>query len=153
MCMDTTERLAEILKKARPEDAERILAENAELLAEPGGGFSAYMRVLLRKKGLLQQEVFLRADISEGYGYKLVSGEKRTRKRDTLLRLVLAAGFTLEEAQRALRLAEMPTLYPAFARDAVLMIAFNSGMTEPAAVDELLIRHGMEPLYPSHRAE
>ena len=150
MCKDTAERLTAVLRSARPEDTGRILREYADELTEPSVGFSAYMRGLLRKKGLRQQEVFLKADISEGYGYKLISGEKRTRRRDTLLRICFAAGFTLEEANRALRLSEMPTLYPRFPRDAVLMIAFNSGLCDPACVDELLTGHGMDPLYPSN---
>ncbi|MBO6062160.1 MAG: hypothetical protein J6P98_08645 [Clostridia bacterium] len=149
MCEDITRKLDRILREARPADAGRILCEHAADFAKPEEGFSSYMRSKLREKGLRQQEVFLKADISEGYGYKLISGEKRTRRRDTLLRLFFAAGFTTEEASRALRLGEMPTLYPRFPRDAVLIIAFNSGLRDPAAVDELLIKHGLEPLCPS----
>lgn len=149
----TTECLSELLKKTKPDDAGHVLCEHASEFLDPMRAFPDYIRRLLREKGFRQQEVFLKADISEGYGYKLISGEKRTRKRDTLLRLFFAAGFTLEETDRALRLCEMPTLYPRFARDAVLMIAFNSGMCEPAAVDELLIRHGYEPLFPSRSPE
>ncbi|MBQ4341073.1 MAG: hypothetical protein II756_01065, partial [Clostridia bacterium] len=105
---------------------------------------------LLREKGLRQQEVFLKADISEGYGYKLISGEKHTRRRDTLLRLFYAAGVSPTEADRLFALASMPALYPMFARDAVLMITLRSGLREPAAVDELLVSLGFDPLYPSH---
>ena len=148
-----SDRLEGILKNARPEDAGRILREHDSELFEPGESFSAYMRCMLRKKGLRQQEVFLKADISEGYGYKLISGEKRTRRRDTLLRIFFAAGFTLEEANHALRLCEMPTLFSHFPRDAILMIAFSSGICDPAVVDELLTGHGMEPLLASRSAE
>ena len=147
---DTTERLAAILKKTRPEDVGHILREHSSDLVSPDDGFPVFIRKMLRSKGLRQQDVFIKADISEGYGYKLISGEKRTRRRDTMLRLFFAAEFTLDEANRALRLCSMPTLFPVFARDAVLMIAFNSGMHDPAAVDELLVSHGMEPLYTSH---
>lgn len=152
MC-DTTSRLSETLKKTRVKDAESFLREHASSFTSPEEGFTLYMRALLREKGLRQQDVFLKADISEGYGYKLISGEKRTRRRDTLLRIFFAAGFTLKEAERGLRLSEMPTLYPRFKRDAVLMIAFNSGLCDPVEVDELLIKNGLEPLCPSRSAD
>lgn len=144
---ETTDKLTGILKHARPSDAARILSEYASEMTDPENGFSTYMRIMFRRKGLRQQDVFIRADISEGYGYKLISGEKRTKKRDTLLRLFFASGFTLEEADRALSLCRMPALYPRFPRDALLMIAFNSGFTDPSAVDDMLVSHGMEPLY------
>ena len=47
--------------------------------------------------------VFLKADIPERYGYKLLSGEKHTKQRDVILRICYAAEFTLKETQRALR--------------------------------------------------
>lgn len=138
------------IETARPGDAPRILREFAPVFEAPQSAFSDNMRALLREKGLRQQEVFLRADISEGYGYKLISGEKHTRRRDTLLRLFYAAGVTPREADRLFALASMPALYPMFARDAVLIIALRSGLREPAAVDELLVSLGFDPLYPSH---
>ena len=142
--------LKQAIETARPEDAARILREYASVFEAPQRAFSDNMRALLREKGLRQQEVFLRADISEGYGYKLISGEKHTRRRDTLLRLFYAAGVSPTEADRLLTLASMPALYPMFARDAVLMITLRSGVSEPAAVDELLVSLGFDPLYPSH---
>lgn len=153
MCEKATQRLNEILKRAKPEDAGRVLSEHAGELIDPEFAFPNFMRAVFREKGLRQQDVFLKADISEGYGYKLISGEKRTRRRDTLLRIFFAAGFSLEEANRALLLGGMPVLYPRFARDAVLTIAINSGIREPSAVDELLKAHGFEPLLPSRLPE
>lgn len=140
------EKLIRLLDSARPEDVGRILAEYAELFDDPRGGFPAFMRRTLKKKGVRQQDMFLRADVSEGYGYKLISGEKRTRRRDTLLRLFIAARFDRTEADRALKLVGMPALYPRFKRDAVIIIALNCGISEPAAVDDLLLSHGLEPL-------
>ena len=37
--------------------------------------WAAYMRTKFREKGVLQQEVFLAADLSERYGYKLIIGD------------------------------------------------------------------------------
>ena len=144
----TTDVLTSVLKRTRPEDAGAVLKEYADKLSPASGSFSDYVRAVIKRNKLKQQTVFLRADIPERYGYKLVSGEKTTQRRDILLRLFFAAAFTLDEAQHALKLCEMPTLYAKNPRDAVLMIALNSGMTDPYEVDELLEKHGMDALIP-----
>ena len=104
------------------------------------------MRSTVREKGLRFQEVFLRADVSEGYGYKLISGEKHTRQRDTILKLCLGAGFTLDETQRALKIYGMSPLYARFPRDAVLISAISSGTREPAEINRLLEQNGQPQL-------
>ena len=146
MANETTKRLTEVLRRTHPEEAGRVLEEYAEKLVPGEGAFSEYVRAVIKRRGCTQQGVFRMADIPERYGYKLVSGEKRTNRRDILLRLFLAAGFSLEEVERALKLYGMAELYPRFPRDAVLMIAFNSGMRDPYSVDELLEKHGEAPL-------
>ena len=142
----TTDALDEILQAAKPEDLGMFLKENGRKLIDGDRPFSAYMRERLRKKDLRQQDVFLAADIPEGYGYKLISEEKHTRQRDVLLRLCLGASFSLLETQRALKIYGMSPLYSKVPRDAVFIIAFNTGINEIAAVDEMLLSHGMEPL-------
>lgn len=108
--------------------------------------FAAYMRCKLREKGLLQQNVFLAADLSEGFGYKLIAEEKRTRQRDVILRLCLAAQFRPEEVQEALLRYGMAPLWRRFPRDAVLLAAFGSGVYDLQTVNELLEQHGQPPL-------
>lgn len=144
----TTGTLTSILCEATPDNLDAFFEQNADSLIRAERPFAAYMRQTFRKKGVRQQDVFLRADISEGYGYKLISEEKRTRQRDTILRLCLAAGFSLAEAQHALKLCGMATLYAKIPRDAVLIIAFNTGIREMAEVDELLQKHGCDKLTP-----
>ena len=99
-----------------------------------------------KEKGITQQTVFLKADIPERYGYKLLSGEKHTKQRDIILRICYAAGFTLQETQRALRKYGMPELYAKVPRDALLMIAFNERPGNILEVNELLQKHGMQLL-------
>ena len=88
------------------------------------------------------------ADISEGYGYKLVSGEKHTLQRDTVLRLCFGGHLALDEVQRALKLYGMTPLYSRIPRDAVLIIAINANIYEITDVDDLLVKNGLEPLKP-----
>lgn len=45
--------------------------------------FFSYVRKLLAEKNIKQQEVFLRADISERYGYKILR-EKNIQNREIL---------------------------------------------------------------------
>ena len=104
------------------------------------------MKDLLARKKMTQQRVFLMADIPERYGYKLLSGEKRTRQRDVILRICYAGELTLEETQRALRKYEMPELYAKIPRDALLMILFQDRPGSILDVNTLLKNKGMEPL-------
>ena len=135
-----------ILKKTKPEHLDTYFKNNAEEVLEQDNPFAAYMRSTVREKGLRFQEVFLRADVSEGYGYKLISGEKHTRQRDTILKLCLGAGFTLDETQRALKIYGMSPLYARFPRDAVLISAISSGTREPAEINRLLEQNGQPQL-------
>lgn len=144
----TTEKLTEILKRTRPSQAGRVLHENEEKLAPAQGAFAEYVRAVMKKRRVTRQEVFLKAGVPERYGYKLISGQKTTQKRDVLIRIFLAAGFSLDETQRALKLAGLSELYPRFKRDAVLMIAVNSGLGDPDDADELLKEQGFPPLAP-----
>ena len=105
--------------------------------------FADYMRMKFKEKGILQQNVFLAADLSENYGYKLIAEEKHTRQRDTILRLCLAARFRLEEVQEALILYGMAPLHGRFPRDAVLTVAVQNGIYDLCMVNRLLESCGL----------
>ena len=122
-----------------------LAAHRADMLtsAQP---FADYMRRKIREKGLLQQNVFLAADLGENYGYKLISGEKRTRKRDVILRLCLAAHLTLPEVREALILYGMAPLHGRFRRDAAVAAAINSAVFDLREVNRVLIINGCAPL-------
>ena len=142
----TTDTLNDILKSTAPEQLGEFMTQNGSALISSKRPFAEYFRACLAKKGLTQQEVFINADVSESYGYKLLSGEKRTRQRDMLLRLCLGAHFELEEAQRALMIYGMSPLYSRLMRDAALIVAFSRGIYELSEVNELLRSNSLEPL-------
>ena len=108
--------------------------------------FSIYIKNILSEKGMTQQAVFLKADIPERYGYKLLSGEKHTKQRDVILRICYAAELSLAETQRALQNYEMPVLYAKIPRDALLMIIFNERPGSIIEVNALLKENNMAPL-------
>lgn len=132
-----------VLKNTKPDETADFLRENPQT----DRAFSSYMREMLKKKGKKQQDIFNAAGISYGYGYKVISGEKRTRQRDLILEICIEAGFSLEETQKALRLYEMAELYPKIPRDAVIIIALNQGSGTIENVNKLLTEHGFPALY------
>lgn len=144
--MKTTDRLNEVLKSARPDDISKYLAEHEKNILD-NGAFSEYMRSKIREKDLTQQEVFLMADLSEKYGYKLISGEKRTKQRDYILRLCIAAGFSLDEINKALALYGMSPLYARIPRDAAIIVALNNSINDVNAINDILKDNSFEELH------
>ena len=143
---ETAGELSELLARITPEELPGFLREHeAELLSGPRP-FAAYMRAKFKEKGVLQQNVFLAADISENYGYKLIAEEKHTVSRDTILRLCLAAGFDLGETQEALILYGMAPLHGRFPRDAALIAVVQNGLYDLREVNILLESCGQTPL-------
>ena len=139
-----TDDLEKVLQGTHIKNFDAYCRENAGCLIE--GDVTVYMKNIFSEKKLTQQLVFLRADVPERYGYKLLSGEKRTRQRDVILRICYAAEMSLAQTQRALKKYEMPELYAKLPRDALLMIIFNERPGDIIEVNEILKEHGMDPL-------
>ena len=143
---NTENDLAYQVQSLRADELDSYLKRHeGELITDPRP-FAEYMRMKLKENGVLQQNVFLAADLSENYGYKLIAEEKRTRQRDVILRLCFAAQFQAEEAQEALIRYGMAPLWWRFPRDAILLAAFNSKVYDLQAVNHLLEQHGYSPL-------
>lgn len=138
--------LDQVLGKTHLSEVESYLKEQADYILSGDRPFGTYMKSIIKRNGFKLQEVFLWADITEGYGYKLLSEEKHTKQRDVILRLCYAAEFTLEETQRALRIYEMPQLYSKIPRDVLLMVCFNERPGNVIDVNTFLKKHQMEPL-------
>ena len=145
--------LKERLKDVRMKDIHKFYEENASEIKDENRAFADYVRFVIKEKGKSQQDIFLKADIPERYGYKLISQEKHTRQRDIILRICYAAEFTLEETQRALQLYQMPELFPEFARDAFLMVAFQDRPGDIIDLNAELKRNGFSPLRSSGTME
>ncbi|MBE5916563.1 MAG: hypothetical protein E7273_06930 [Pseudobutyrivibrio ruminis] len=141
-----TEELSEILKHTHISEFGKFRDENLYGFSEDQEAFSIYIKELLTKRGITQQKVFLNADIPERYGYKLLSGEKRTKQRDVILRICYAAELSLDETQKALRKYGMPELYAKKERDAVLMIVFNERPGSIIDVNSILKENDLLPL-------
>ena len=145
-CEQGSRSLNEDLLSVRADELSDFLEQHREDWITSPHPFADYMRRKFREKGILQQNVFLAADFSENYGYKLIAEEKHTRQRDTILRLCLAARFLLEEVQEALILYGMAPLHGRFPRDAVLTVAVQNGIYDLCEVNRLLESCGQAPL-------
>ena len=141
-----TKELVDILGKTHISEFDKFCKEQKDSMDPDEHAFSEYIKSLLKEKKMTQQMVFLKADIPERYGYKLLSGEKHTRQRDVILRICYAAEMTLEETQRALQKYGMPQLYAKIPRDALLIIIFNERPGGIIEVNELLSEKGMDML-------
>ncbi|MGN0155654.1 MAG: hypothetical protein ACI39N_00265 [Lachnospiraceae bacterium] len=148
-----TKELENVLGSTHVNEFAKFYKENKDSMTTSIDSFSVYVKELFRQKGVTQQNVFLKADIPERYGYKLLSGEKKTKQRDVILRICYAADFSLEETQKALKEYEMPQLYVKIPRDALLMIIFNQRPGSIIDVNALLKENGMEPLRTSGRQD
>ncbi len=142
----TTDALGNLLKKTKPENISEFLKSQKSNMISSEKAFADFMRKTIKSKGLTQQEIFIAADFSEKYGYKLISEEKHTKQRDYILRLCFAGRFTLVETQKALRLYKMAPLYAKIPRDALLISAFNSKTYNIFKVNELLKENNFEEL-------
>ncbi|MBQ9036902.1 MAG: hypothetical protein IJ115_05585 [Erysipelotrichaceae bacterium] len=143
----TTTELDKVLGKLNPDLIQDYLNDNKQELFEDEKPFSKYMKEMFKAKGFSQQEVFIRADMPERYGYKIIAGDKHTVKRDVMIRLAIASKFNLKETNRALKLYGFNELYSKIARDAVVIVAINSGIYNIDQVNELLRKNGFEELY------
>lgn len=142
----STDELEKILGSTHINEVSTYLKSNEESIITNEYAFHEYISKLIKLKNLRKQDVFLAADVSEKYGYKLLSGEKHTKQRDVILRLCYAAELSLEETQKALKLYRMPELYAKIPRDAMIMIAFNERPGSIIDVNSFLKNNGMEIL-------
>lgn len=141
-----TSDLEEILGSTHSSEFDAWRKAQKEVLIQGTDSFSVFIKECLKNHKISQQLAFLRADVPERYGYKLLAGEKRTRQRDVILRICYGGELTLKETQTVLKLYEMPELYARIPRDALIMIVFNERPGSIIDVNELLRKHGFESL-------
>ncbi len=140
-----TATMMEQLLQTTPEEFPAFLLQHKSGLIRSKRPFTDFIRKTIKKKGMTQQNVFLAADISERFGYKLISGQKHTTERDTIIRLCLAAEFCLEEVQEALILYGMAPLYAKLPRDAAFIVAFSHRIYDIHDVDAILRENDLPP--------
>lgn len=109
-------------------------------------GCSDYLKDIIKQKGLTIRRVISFAGMNESYGRQVIGGKKEISKRDTIIRICIAANCSVVETNRVLKLYNMKPLYVKDKRDAVIMIAINEGNELVEKVNKLLIENKLEPL-------
>lgn len=140
----TTDNLMKTLKSTSPSGVKHYFQETFQD-REPD--FASYMDAMFEKKHLKRQDVILRANLPQKYGYKLLTGESHTTDRDKILRICISMKMTLKETQRALKLYGMNELYPKIKRDVVIIVALGQKIFDIDQVNDLLASEGEAPLY------
>ena len=143
-----TEELEDYLMSKKVKDIGKLLVEKGDAVIYDitNKNCSDYMKDLIKQKGFTSRKVISLAGMNESYGRQVLSGKKGISKRDTIIRICIAANFSVVETNRALKLYNMPVLYVKNKRDAVIMIAINEGENYVENVNKLLIENGLDPL-------
>ena len=86
--------------------------------------FINYLEEIRSNKNLKKGLWIEQADISRSYAYQIFNGTK-SPSRDTILKLCISGGFSLEEPNKALTLGGFNKLYAKNRRDSLLIFALN----------------------------
>lgn len=141
---ESTENLMNILQKTSPSEVKTYLQQH---LKDSEPYFPRYIDELLAEKNMKRQDVILRANFPQKYGYKLLTGETHTTDRDKILRICFAMEMTLQETQRTLKMYGMNELYPKVKRDVHLILALGQKMYDLDKLNDWLTEQDEEPLY------
>ncbi|MBE5964700.1 MAG: XRE family transcriptional regulator [Lachnospira sp.] len=102
---------------------DKYLKENDQFLIDTT--LSDYLCNKFNEKELSKAHVLKNADINEIYGYQILSG-KRSPSRNKLLCICIGAGFTLEETNETLKIAEFSPLFPKLKRDSIIIFGLQN---------------------------
>ena len=141
---ENTDNLMNTLTSGSTSEVEKYLHEH---FAKNEPSFINFIDELIANKGLKRQDILIRANLSQKYGYKLLSGETHTTDRDKILRICLSMEMSLKETQRALKLYGMNELYPKIKRDVLLIVAISQKNYDIDMINSTLIKEGETPLY------
>lgn len=117
----STDELLKIIEKERYLNA--FLEDYSEELEDIS--LSEELTCLLARYHLAKSQVIRNSLLDKTYTYQIFDGKREKPSHGKLLALCLAAGFTLDETQRVLRLGHAEQLHPRNVRDCVIIHALN----------------------------
>lgn len=139
--IDTRE-LDSNLNDLKPEDIDIYTNANSKYIAHGEKAFYYYMKDVFDTKNIMLKDVYMRSDVTESYGGKIITMTKHTKNRDLIIRFCLAGHFSLVETNRALKLYGMAPLYSKSERDVIIIVAINNRRYQLSEVNEMLSSHG-----------
>lgn len=141
-----TNELDELLGNMKPSGLSKYYKENSGNLLNDEKAFYHYFKEITKEKNIFLKDVYSFAGVSESYGSKIITMEKHTKNRDLIIRLCIAAHFSIEESNKALKIYGMSPLYAKDKRDACMIVAINNRIFDLAEIDEILETHGFDVL-------
>lgn len=125
MAKETVHTSTLLQKLKRAQDFETFVEKNEGSMLDTT--FSAYLSELCADRGLIPERIIRAAQIDRTYGHQLFNGTRKP-SRDKVIQLAFGFGMAVEEAQRLLRTAEKPPLYPKIKRDAAIVFCLSKRM-------------------------
>ena len=138
---DTDDLKSELMESA---DLDAFLSENEENFND--ANVQELLNSLYLKTDLSKAELARRSGVSTVYLHQLFSG-RRNPSRDKLICLMIGLGATLDDTQELLRRSGFAELYAKDKRDAIIIFAFEHGLSRVECDDELY-RLGEKTLLP-----
>lgn len=117
----TDEMMDKLLKS---NNIEEYIKENKEYFVDLK--ICDFLSEYIKAKSLKKSTVIKNAEISEIFGFQVLSGT-RNPSRNTLLSLCIAMDMTVEEVQSSLKIAEFAPLYPKNKRDSIIILGVANG--------------------------
>ena len=121
--MNTTDRLTKVLENIDRTDELKEFVDGLED-GLPYHDFMDYYMSLDAVREVGRAELIRRSNIERTYGYQLFNGTRKPG-RDKIILLCLAAGLSLDETRRGLKIAGESILYSRKRRDAILIFALK----------------------------
>jgi len=136
-----TEELNNKLK--RHENIEMFMQDYAWAFDEDS--FKKYLYGLLQHRNLNVTSLALGCGVSVAYAHQLMRGQKKSPRKDILLRFAFGLSLSLDETNRLLTLGGIATLRSKIRRDSVIIFCINKNLSLEEA-DELLHYYGLPTL-------
>ena len=140
---ETTSRLEQTLRELKSDDEASSFIEKHKDTA--GASFSDYYLKYTGEKGIDTAEIIKKAGFGD-YAYQIIDGRKKPTNRDHVIALCIAAGMSVKETDRALRLADHYPLSPKDKRDVRIVVCINKGMDKVMDVNLELDKFSLDPL-------
>lgn len=106
--------------------------------------FHEYIEEVRISRNLKKSTLISNSDISRTYAYQILNGLK-SPSRDNVIKLCLGGNFSLDESNKALKLAGYNQLYPKDIRDSLIIYFLNTNYTVINA-NLTLDKHNLLPL-------
>lgn len=142
----STDEVEKLLENMKPSQLDEFYKENNKHMSDDKKAFYYYMKDIAESKNILFKDMYSFAGVSESYGEKIIRMEKHTKNRDLIIRLCIAAHFSLVEINKALKLYGMNSLYAKDKRDACLIVAINNRIFNLLSIDDMLEKQGFQIL-------